>query len=155
MVVPCMGSIKRLLCTTFMTSLSHLWRYCCIMTSHSPQLLRRCFKRGFGDCRKPICEFNWIMISIKIQLMKTANRMTKIITLPVCKWFRTTIFIQIKSREIKWWRHFSINGRSWLSILLHKNGGQKTKSLHGEINSLHMLSQQPTFRACYYMRMTP
>ena len=42
---------------------SHLWRCCCIMTSRGPWLLRRCFKRGFGDHRKqPIYEFNWIVI---------------------------------------------------------------------------------------------
>ena len=33
-------------------------------------LLRRCFKRGFGDHRKqPIYEFNWIVIFIEIQLI--------------------------------------------------------------------------------------
>ena len=91
----------------------HLWRYCCIMTSRGPWLLRRCFKRGFGDHRKqPIYEFNWIVISIEIQLIKTANRMAEIITLFVCKKFQTTIFIQIKSHEIKWWRHFPIRSSS-------------------------------------------
>ena len=54
---------------------------CCIMTSCGPWLLR-CFKRGFGYHRKqPIDEFNWIVISIEIQLIKTANRMAKLITL--------------------------------------------------------------------------
>ena len=63
MPVPCKGSIQRLLCITFMMSQSHLWRYCCIMTSRSPWLLRRCFKRGFGDhWKQPIYEFNWIVI---------------------------------------------------------------------------------------------
>ena len=100
---------QRLLCITFMTSQSHLWRCCCIMTSRGPWLLRRCFKRGFGDHRKqPIYKFNWIVISIEIQLIKTTNRMAETITLFVCKLFQTTIFIQIKSREIKWWRHFPI-----------------------------------------------
>ena len=64
-----MGTIQRLLCIKFMTSQSHLWRYCCIVISRGPWLLRRCFKRGFGDHRKqPIYEFNWI--SIEIQLIK-------------------------------------------------------------------------------------
>ena len=55
---------QRLLCITFMTSQSHLWRCCCIMTSRGPWLLRRCFKRGFGDHRKqPIYEFNWIKVT--------------------------------------------------------------------------------------------
>ena len=40
----------------------------------SPWLLRRCFKQGFRDHRKqPIYEFNWIVISIGIQLIKTAK----------------------------------------------------------------------------------
>ena len=66
-----MGTIQRLLCITFMTSQSHLWHYCCIVMSHGPWLLRRCFKRGFGDHRKqPIYEFNWIVISIEIPLIK-------------------------------------------------------------------------------------
>ena len=66
-----MGTIQRLLCITFMTSQSHLWRYCCIVMSRGPWLLRGCFKRGFGDHRKqPIYEFNWIVISIEIQLIK-------------------------------------------------------------------------------------
>ena len=82
MAVPCMGSIQRFLCITFMTSQSHLWCYCCIMMSHGPWLLRRCLKRGFGDHRKqPIYEFNWIVSSIAVELIKTANRMAKIITL--------------------------------------------------------------------------
>ena len=81
-----MGTIQRLLCITFMTSQSQLWRYCCIVMSRGPWLLRRCFKRGFGDHRKQlIYEFNWTLISIEIQLTKTANRMAKIITLSVCK----------------------------------------------------------------------
>ena len=81
-----MGTIKRLLCVTFMTSQSHLWRYCCMVMSRGLWLLRRCCKRGFGDHRKqPIYEFNWIVISIEIQLTKTANRMAKIIILSVCK----------------------------------------------------------------------
>ena len=43
--------------------LSHLWRYCCIVMSRGPWLLRRCFKRGFGDHRKqPIYKFNWTVI---------------------------------------------------------------------------------------------
>ena len=147
-----MGSIQRLLCITFMTSQSHLWRYCCIVMSHGLSLPRRCFKRGFGDHRKqPIYKFNWPVISIKIQLIKTANRMAKIITLSVVNSFnfQTTIFVQIKSREIKWWRHFPIHSSSWLSILPHKYGGQKTKSLHCEMNSLHVISKQPTLRTCY------
>ena len=70
LAVPSMGSIQWLLCITFMTSHSHLWRYCCIMTSHGPWLLRRCFKWGFGVHRKqPIYEFNWIVLSIEIQLI--------------------------------------------------------------------------------------
>ena len=44
-----MDTIQRLLCITFMTSQSHLWRSCCIVMSRGPWLLRRCFKRGFGD----------------------------------------------------------------------------------------------------------
>ena len=77
-----MGTVQRLLCITFMTSQSHLWRYCCIVMSRGPWLLGRCFKRGFGDHRKqPICEFNWIVISIEIQLIKLQNRMAKIITI--------------------------------------------------------------------------
>ena len=81
-----MGSIQRLLCITFMTSQSHLRRYCCLVMSHGPWLLRRCFKRGFGNHRRqPINEFDWIVISTEIQLVKTANLMAKIITLPVCK----------------------------------------------------------------------
>ena len=132
-----MDSIQRLLCITFMTSQSHLWRYCCIMMSRGPWLLRRSFRRGFHDHRKqPIYECNWIVISIKILLIKTANRMAKIITLSVCKEFQTAIFIQIKSREIKLWRHFPIRSSSWLSNLRHKYGGQKTKPLHCETNSL-------------------
>ena len=81
------GTIQRLLCITFMTSQSHLWCYCCIVMSRGPWLLSRCFKRGFCDHRKQrIYEFiNWIVISIEIQLTKTANRMAKIITLSVCK----------------------------------------------------------------------
>ena len=114
-----MGTIQRLLCITFMTSQNQLWRYCCIVMSRGPWLLR-CFQRGFGDHRKQLIdEFNWIVISIEIQLTKTANRMAKIITLSVCKKFQTTIFIQNKSREIKWWRHFPIRSSSWLSILPH------------------------------------
>ena len=87
-------SIQRLLCITFMTSQSHFWRYCCIISKYSckyllsimmscgPGLLRR----WFGDHRKrPIYEFDWIVISIEIQLIKTANRMAEIITLFVCK----------------------------------------------------------------------
>ena len=114
-----MGTIQRLLCITFMTSQSQLWRYCCIVMARGPWLLRRCFKRGFGDHRKQlIYEFNWIVISIEIQSTKAANRMAKIITLSVCKIIQT-IFIQNKSREIKWWRHFPIRSSSWLSILPH------------------------------------
>ena len=65
-----MDTIQRLLCITFMTSQSHLWRSCCIVMSRGPWLLRRCFKRGFGDHRKqPIYEFNWIVIFIEIQLI--------------------------------------------------------------------------------------
>ena len=65
-------TIQRLLCITFMTSQSQLWRYHWgIVMSSGPWLLRRCFKRGFGDHRKqPIYEFNWIVISIEIQLIK-------------------------------------------------------------------------------------
>ena len=136
---------------------SHSWRHkatddvcCCIMTSHGPWLLSRCFKRGFGDHRKqPIQESTWIVISIEIQLVKTAKRMAKIATLFVCKLFQTIIFIQIKSREIKWLRHFPIRSSSWLSILSHKYGGQKTKSLHCEMNSLQLIFKQPTLWACY------
>ena len=81
------GQHTTLLCITFMTSQSHLWRYCCIMTSHDPWLLRRCFKRGFGDHRKQrIYEFNWVVISIEMQLIKTSNRLAEIITLFVCKY---------------------------------------------------------------------
>ena len=137
---------------------SHSWRLkatddvcCCIMTSHGPWLLiiSRCFKRGFGDHRKqPIQECNWIVISIEIQLVKTAKRMDKITTLFVCKLFQTIIFIQIKSCE-KWRRHFPIRSSSWLSILSHKYGGQKTKSLHCEMNFLHVIFKQPTLWACY------
>ena len=77
------------LCIIFVTSQSHLWRYCCMLTSHGPWFLRRCFKRGFGDHRKqPIYEINWTVISVEIQLIKTANRMAKIITLSVCKQFQ-------------------------------------------------------------------
>ena len=66
-----MGTIQRLLCITFMTSQSHLWRYCCMVMSRDPWLLRRCFKRGFGHHPKqPIYEFNRIVISIEIQLIK-------------------------------------------------------------------------------------
>ena len=154
-----MGIVQRLLCITFMTSQSHLRRSCCIVMSHGPWLLRRCFKRGLGDHRKqPIDEFNWIVISVEIQLIKTAHQMAKIITLSVCKKFQTTIFIQIKSREINWWRHFPIRSSSWLSILPHKYGGQITESLHCEMDSLHVISKQPTLlagcrqhalRACY------
>ena len=40
------------------------------------------FKRDFGNRRKqPIYKFNWIEISVEIRLIKTANRMTKIIIL--------------------------------------------------------------------------
>ena len=59
------------------------WCYCCIVMS-CPWLLRICLKRGFGNhWKQPIYEFNWIVISI--ELIKTANRMAKIITLSVCK----------------------------------------------------------------------
>ena len=62
---------QQLLCITFMTSKSHLWRYCCIVMSRGPWLLMRCFKRGFGDHGKQwIYEFNWTVISIEIQLIK-------------------------------------------------------------------------------------
>ena len=132
-----------------MTSQSHVWRYCCIVISRGPWSPRGFFKRGFGDHRKqPISGFNWIVISIEIHLIKTANQMAKIITLSVCKWFQTTIFIQIKSRKTKWWRHFPIPSSSWLSILPHQYGGQKTKSLHCEMNSLHVISKQPTLLGC-------
>ena len=81
------GQHTTLLCITFMTSQSHLWRCCCIMTSRGPWLLRRCFKRGFGDHRKqPIYEFNWVVISIEMQLIKTSNRLAEIITFFVCKY---------------------------------------------------------------------
>ena len=111
--VPCMGSIQRLLWITFMTSQSHLWRSCCTMTSRCPWLSRRCFKRGFGEHRKqPIYEFNSIIIAIEIQLIINANQMSEIIALFVCKYFQTTIFNQIKFREIKWWRHFPIRSSS-------------------------------------------
>ena len=109
--------------------------------------------RVLGDHGKqPIYEFNWIIISIEIQLIKAANRMTKITTLFVCKWFQTTIFIQIESREIKWWQHFPIHSSSssWLSILPHKHGGQKIKSLNCEMNSLCVISEQPTLRARFH-----
>ena len=53
----------------------------------------------------------------------------------------------IKSREIELWRHFPIRSSSWLSILPHKYGGQKTKFLHCEMNSLHVISKQPTLPA--------
>ena len=36
-----MDTIQRLLCITFMTSQSHLWRSCCIVMSRGPWLLRR------------------------------------------------------------------------------------------------------------------
>ena len=125
--------------------------YYCIVMSRDPWLLRRCFKLGFGVHRKqPIGEFNWIVISIEIQLIKAANQLAKLITLSVCKYFQTVIFIQIKSRVIKWWRHFPIrSSSSWLSILSHQDGGQKTKSLHREMNFLHVISKQHTLRACY------
>ena len=114
MTVPCMGSIQRLQNIKFTTSQSQVWRYGCIVTSQCPWLLKRCFKRGFGDHRKQaVNEFDWIVISIEIQFRKTANRMAKIITFSVGK---TTIFIQI---EIKLWRHFPIRSSSWLSILPH------------------------------------
>ena len=74
-----------------MTSQSHLWRNCCIVTSSGPWLLRRCFKRGFSNhWKQPIYEFNcnWIVISIEIQLMKSAYWMAKIITLSVFKSFK-------------------------------------------------------------------
>ena len=48
--------------------------------------------------------------------------MAEIITLFVCKKFQTTIFFQIKSREIKWWRHFPVRSSSSLSILHHQCG---------------------------------
>ena len=134
--------LQWLLCITFMTTQSHLWRYCCIVMSRGPWLLRKYFKRGFGDHRKqPIYEFNWVVD-------KHVNRMATVITLSVCKYFQRTIFIQIKSREIKCWRHFLIRINSWLSILPHKYGRQKTKSLHCETNFLNVISKQPTLRAC-------
>ena len=52
MAAPCLGCIQRLLCITFMSSQSQLWRSCCIMKSHGPGLRRRCFKRGFGGSSK-------------------------------------------------------------------------------------------------------
>ena len=105
--------------------------------------------RIWGDHRKqPIYKFDWIVISIKIQLIKTANLMAKIITLSIWKEFQTTIFIQIKSHEIKWWWHFPICSSSWLSILPRQYGGHKSKSLHCEINSVHVISKQPTLWAC-------
>ena len=55
--------------------------------TYGPWLLRRCFKRGFGDHRKQrIYEFNWVVISIEMQLIKTSNRLAEIITLFVCKY---------------------------------------------------------------------
>ena len=146
-----MGTIQRLLCITFMTSQSQLWRYSCIVMSRGPWMLRRWFKRGFGDHRKQlIYEFNWIIISIEIQLTKTANRMAKIITLSVCKKIHTTIFIQNKSREIKWWRHFPIRSNSWLSIFPHPIWWTENRilALWNEFSSCDIY-KQPTLRACY------
>ena len=93
MAVPCMGSIQRLLCITFMTSQSHLWCYFCIVTSHGPWLLRRCLKRGFvHHWKQPIYEFNWIVFSIEIHLIRTANWMAKIITLFVNNFKQQSLF---------------------------------------------------------------
>ena len=43
MAVPCvpMGTIQRLLCITFMTSQSHLWRYYCIVMSCGPCMVAK------------------------------------------------------------------------------------------------------------------
>ena len=95
-----MDSIQRLLCITFMTSQNHLWRNCCIMMSRGPWLLKKYFKRGFDDTRKqPIYEFNWMIISVEIQLIKPANQMTKF-TLSVCEQFQTkeTLFRSNRAR---------------------------------------------------------
>ena len=144
-----MGIIQRLLCITFMSSQSHLWRYCCIVMSRGPWLLRRCFKRGFGNHRKqPIYEFNWIVISIEIQLIKLQIEWLK---------YSHSLFVNSFFQQQSLFRsnlaRLNNGGPSVVVVArfqfcLIKNGGQKTKSLHYEMNSLDVISKQPTLRAC-------